>query len=477
VRSARIRYIAVGVVIGLMAITSACSRKDDGNTTDAQAGTNTTVGSSGAPGNGQFGSLTDPVCGPAPTTGSAAPSGATQTGLTADTISLGTISDVGYSGAPGLNQELYDASDVFASWCNSLGGLNGHQIKIHKLDAKITEYKQRIQEACETDFALVGGGGVFDDAGQTDRLSCLLPDFPGYVVSNGARGAGLQVQATPGSNSNVQAGMFRYLAATFPDSMANTGFLTGNIATTINNKAQYQEAAQSFGFQTVYDERYNPVGEPTWTPFAQAIKDKGVKGLYFVGEPGNLSKLLDALSQIDYKLDWVGAAGNQYDQALIDGAGSALDTNTVFVQVGVTPFLATDIPAIPQYEQLFKQYLPNGKSQASLGLNAFSAWLLFAQSVKSCGADITRRCVYDAGIKVTSWSGGGLSAQASPASQQPGDCFAMVKTDGAKFVLNNWETTKDGIWNCDPANVVPTTGDFGQPPTLASVGKTIDDVP
>ncbi len=73
---------------------------------------------------------------------------------------------------------------------------------------------------------------------------------------------------------------------------------------------------QSFGFQTVYDERYNPVGEPTWTPFAQAIKDKGVKGLYFVGEPGNLSKLLDALSQIDYKLDWVGAAGNEYDQAL-----------------------------------------------------------------------------------------------------------------------------------------------------------------
>ena len=126
---------------------------------------------------------------------------------------------------------------MFAGWCNSLGGLNGHKIKIDKLDAKITEYKQRIQEACAKDFALVGGGGVFDDAGQTDRLSCLLPDFPGYVVSNGARGAGLQVQATPGSNTEVQAGLFRYLAATFPDSIANTGFLTGNIATTINNKA------------------------------------------------------------------------------------------------------------------------------------------------------------------------------------------------------------------------------------------------
>jgi hypothetical protein len=468
VRSARFRYIAVAVTVGLLAITSACSRSDNGTATDAGSGTSsTTAGSNGAPGNGQFGTITDPVCGPAPTGGSTPASTGTQVGLTSDTISLGTISDVGYSGAPGLNQELFDASDVFASWCNSLGGLN----------AKITEYKQRIQEACDKDFALVGGGGVFDDAGQTDRLSCLLPDFPGYVVSNIARGAGLQVQATPGSNTQVQAGLFRYLAATFPDSMANTGFLTGNIATTINNKSQYQEAAQSFGFQTVYDERYNPVGEPTWTPFAQAIKDKGVKGLYWVGEPSNLSKLLDALSQIDYKLDWVGAAGNEYDQALIDGAGSALDTNTVFIQVGVTPFLATQIPAIPQYEELFKQYLPNGKSQASLGLNSFSAWLLFAQLVKSCGVNITRRCVYDAGIKTTSWSGGGLSAEASPASQQPGPCFALVKTDGAKFVMENWETTQDGIWNCDPANVAKTTGDFGQPPTLESVGKSLDDVP
>ncbi|MGZ7013457.1 MAG: ABC transporter substrate-binding protein, partial [Acidimicrobiales bacterium] len=345
-RSARFRFIAVATTLGVLALTAACSRSGDSTSTEGQSGgASTTVASSGAPGNGQFGTITDPVCGPAPSGGSAASSGGTQIGLTADTITLGVISDVGYSGAPGLNQELFDASDVFASWCNSLGGINGRQVKIDKLDAKITEYKQRIQEACERDFALVGGGGVFDDAGQTDRLSCLLPDFPGYVVTNIARGADLQVQATPGSNTEVQAGIFRYLKETFPDSIAKTGFLTGNIATTINNKAQYQEAAQSFGYQTVYDERYNPVGEPTWTPFAQAIKDKGVKGLYFVGSAAPLAQLVASLAQIDYKLDWVAAAGNQYDQALLDSAGSALDTNTVYIQDGTTPFLATDVPA------------------------------------------------------------------------------------------------------------------------------------
>ncbi len=34
----------------------------------------------------------------------------------------------------------------------------------------------------------------------------------------------------------------------------------------------------------------------------------------------------------------------------------------------------------------------------------------------------------------------------------------------------DWQT-QDGVWNCDPANVVPTTGDYGQPATLADVGK------
>jgi hypothetical protein len=476
VRPTGIRYLAVAVAVGLIATMSACSRSDD-SSTETQSGSDTSAGSpsDGAPGNGEFGTITEPVCGPAPTSGSSAAADTTEIGLTADTITLGVISDVGYTGAPGLNQELFDASDVFAAWCNSLGGINGRQIKIDKLDARITEYKQRIQEACERDFALVGGGGVFDDAGQSDRLSCLLPDFPGYVVTNGARGADLQVQATPGSNTEVQAGIFRYLKETFPDSITQTGFLTGNLATTINNKKQYQEAAESFGYQTVYDDLYNPVGEQTWAPFAQSIKDKGVKGLYFVGEPTNLGKLLDALSQIDYKLDWVSAAGNQYDQKLLDSAGAALDTNTVFIQVGVTPFLATQVPAIPQYEELFQQYLPNGKSQASLGLNSFSAWLLFAQSAKQCGAAMTRKCVYEAGIATTSWSGGGLSSEADPSSKQPGDCFSIVKTNGAEFVLDDWQT-EDGVYNCDPANVVATTGDFGDPATLESVGKSLADL-
>jgi hypothetical protein len=50
---------------------------------------------------------------------------------------VGTISDIDYAGYPDLNQELFDASDVFVKWCNSAGGINRHLIQLDKLDAKV----------------------------------------------------------------------------------------------------------------------------------------------------------------------------------------------------------------------------------------------------------------------------------------------------------------------------------------------------
>ncbi len=290
---------------------SGCSRS--GSTT--AGGTSTTAkasGASGAPANGQFGSITTPVCGKAPSASSTGTNGSADTGattgpnvlgVTPSSIRIGTISDVGYSGYPGLNQELYDASDVFVAWCNSLGGINGHKIQLDHLDAKLFEYQQVIQTACGQDFSLVGGGGVFDSTGQKDRLKCLLPDFPGYVVSPEARGSDLSVQATNGgSNTAVNFGLAHYLTQKFPQAGSAVGYITANTSTTIINKQQYQEAGATFGWKTVYDAQYNAVGEASWLPFAQAIKDKGVKGLYFVGSAINLAQLINSLAQINYKL-------------------------------------------------------------------------------------------------------------------------------------------------------------------------------
>ena len=282
-------------------------------------------------------------CGTGNTTGTVevgATSGPNVQGVTASTIRIGTISDVGYSGYPGLDQELWDASHVFTDWCNSLGGINGHKIQLDKLDAKVLDYQQVIVQACANDFALVGGGGVFDANGQKDRLKCLLPDFPGYVVSPEARGSDLSVQATNGgSNTAVSFGLANYLDEKFPNAGEKVGYITGNVTATIINKKQYQEAGATLGWKTVYDVQYNATGEASWLPFAQAIKDKGVRGLWFVGSAVNLAHLINSLAQINYKLDWLAGPSNMYDQQLIKLGGADLASNPVYINDATTPFV------------------------------------------------------------------------------------------------------------------------------------------
>jgi hypothetical protein len=162
------RIIARTVVcaVALSLVAAACSRSESSG-----GSTSTTSGGGGAAA-GTFGSL-GTVC------GSGDAKGATAQGVTNTEIRVGTVADPGFAGRPGLNQELFDAATVFTKWCNEAGGIAGRTIKVDLLDAKLVEYRQRILEACDQDFALVGGGAVFDDAAQKDRLNCLLPDSPG----------------------------------------------------------------------------------------------------------------------------------------------------------------------------------------------------------------------------------------------------------------------------------------------------------
>jgi hypothetical protein len=162
------RFAAI-VLVSALAFASACSR-DDGEVQSGTSSTTTAPGDTatggGATGAGDFGTL-KAVCGPAEGKGT---NGDAAQGVSSDSIKVGTISDPGFVGRPGLNQELFDASDVFVDWCNAAGGINGRKIDLTKRDAKLTEYKQRITESCAEDFALVGGGAVFDETGQEDLV-------------------------------------------------------------------------------------------------------------------------------------------------------------------------------------------------------------------------------------------------------------------------------------------------------------------
>jgi len=231
---------------------------------------------------------------------------------------------------------------------------------------------------------------------------------------------------------------------------------------------------QSLGWKKVYDDVYPAAGPPDWTPYAQKLKDNGVKALLWTGEPENLAKLLQSLNDIGYKLDFIRTDANHYDYKLTDIGGAAV--HDVYVRGVFNPFEnAKDHNATQQYLDAFKKYLPDGKAKAYLGLQAWSAWLLFATAANECGNDLTRKCVYDNATKITNWTGGGLHAATDLASGKAPACFdeLLATPSGFKFVTDLHPN--QGVYRCDKSNVYTLKGDYGKGVTLADVGKSMAD--
>jgi hypothetical protein len=83
----------------------------------------------------------------------------------------------------------------------------------------------------------------------------------------------------------------------------------------------------------------------------------------------------------------------------------------------------------------------------------------------------TRACVYDAALKQTAWTGGGLTAPVNLSQpDSPPSCF-----DVEQATPSGWEPASFGATNgpcrCD-APVFTYTGTLPQPATLASVGQS-----
>ena len=104
---------------------------------------------------------------------------------------------------------MFDAAVAFTTWCNQHGGILGRKLVLDDLDAKLFNYNDVITKACKEDFALVGGGAVFDDADNGQRVQCNLPNIAGYVTSPTARTADQLVQPVPNPVDKLPIGGYK----------------------------------------------------------------------------------------------------------------------------------------------------------------------------------------------------------------------------------------------------------------------------
>ncbi|WP_019928992.1 ABC transporter substrate-binding protein [Nocardia sp. BMG111209] len=453
------------ILVALMAVAllaAGCSRGGGGEST--------TAGTTGASASGgDFGDLKG-IC------HAGSPKSSPAQGVSASELKVGVFSDIGFT----KNPEFSDAAKVFTSWCNDNGGVAGRRLVVDLHDTKMMEVRQRMLEACRDDFALVGGGAALDGLGVKDRLSCLLPDFPAQAVMGTSVGSDLQVGG--GESASLPyapgTGFHRWLLKeAFPASASAVGLINGDSPVTKTMTPKYVEELTAGGATVVYNDLYPAAGVPDWTPYAQAIKSKGVKGLIFLGDFASLAKLEDVLTGMNYTLDWIDTNNNAYTSKFIQLAGSSIAAqhNVADIQ-GTAPLEQADrIPAVQQVKDLFAKYAP-GADVTYPALRAFVAWTLFAKSASACGDALTRKCVYDNAVGERSWTAGGLQA--------PVD---LARTGAALPKCYNIEQATSGGWKA--ADFKPDTGPFRcdanpyvyqnypeKPLTLADVGKSLADL-
>ncbi len=406
------------------------------------------VGASSSSSSAKFGTLPSPC-------GKGSASGSTDNGVTNSTINIAYGDDRGFSGLPGLDQEMGDAVKDMIAWCNAQGGINGRKIVGNYYDAAVTQVGSVMTQACKTDFMLVGEGFALDGLAEQTRLGCNLAAVPGFTVSPVVANAYEMYQASPNPANASPVSSAYQAQLLFGSKTKHVGVYDSTLSTqqtaTAKSVQAYTEAGWKFipNCSAVID--YN--GEANYTPFVQKLQSCGAQVIFNNGTPGpTLYGALEAQSQIGYDPVWVMDSGS-YTASFAQWNTAGLG-NKVYVRISYEPLEAAKVvPAVAQYLAIVKKY---GGLTSQLGEQATSSFLLWATEAKACGSTLTRQCMINHLAKVTTWTGGGLNASGNPAKNIPPNCGLLMKLDGTKWVQAY--PKKLGTFGCSSKYVVPNSG-------------------
>ena len=457
--------VASVALLSLVAASCGRSTSKASPTTTASSGATTTAAivstsaastasTTAAPGPGDWGSIKE-VCGK----GDA--KGATDKGVTDTEITIGSGADPGNTIIPGLNQGMVDAAGAFVKWCNDAGGILGRKLKLNDHDAALFNLGKVMTEACDTDFMLVGDGYGLDATGVEARTACKLPQIATFTVSAPAGRAAGSIEAITNSDSESHLmGPLRILAKVDPAVMPFLGYLNNQDPSLNPSGKKDQTAAEQLGFKTVYYDEFAR-GVDNWRPFAEGVKAKGVQVFSIFNSVEQTIAIIKAFNDVGYLPKYIVVNANDYDPKLISEVGPLLDKTTFLLVSGFTPFEKADAnPAVKQYLDVLAKYAP-GKKPEALGINTTSAFLLWAQSAKECGSNLTRDCVMGKASAIKEWTAGGMHTPQTPGSTagHNSECFLALQATSKGFEVSaKFTQPNQGDLNCDPANSAKIPG-------------------
>jgi branched-chain amino acid transport system substrate-binding protein len=384
-----------------------------------------------------------------------APAGAAAAtpGVTSNSITVGSISDIS-SPIAGLFEGAKVGTEAYFAYINAKGGVNGRKLILNGMDSAFSSgtVATESQSIAKNDFAIVGGFSLLDGAEQPAIDAAKLPTVT-QVLSPTLYTDPNLYSAIPLVVGGEATGPFKWLKSKYPSAVKAIGVIGSNAAATaVTAEATYKKLTYSLGYKWLYA---NDEGFATTTFLPDIIKMKNA-GVKIVFEPSQQGAYISTIAQ-EMKQEGLNAlllsGSNTYEANFTPGSAGngTLVTGVTALYMGQD---AKSVPAVATFDKWAKKVDP----QTQLDLYTLYGWInaqLFVQALKAAGANPTRASLDAQLNKITSFNASGLIAPQNPAQKIPGQCWLV-----AQYENGNWKRIspdpKSGFV-CSPGGFYPSS--------------------
>jgi ABC-type branched-subunit amino acid transport system substrate-binding protein len=368
-------------------------------------------------------------------------------GVSDDQIRIGVISDRENPATPLPTVGIEESVRAFVELCNASGGINGREIVLEAYDSQLSKLEEATQSACRADlYALVGTGSVLDQQGITTREECGLPEVGAYSATSTRAESKDFFQPVPGNSAEeITIGFCKHMAEQFPDAVERAAILYTDLQAASSRALQQVEGCESgagFDFKVVEPVAY---GSNDFAPIVSQMRSEGVRYFTMVSSTAETLGVLDEIEKQGLELDVVDLGAQYYDKTLAASEraeGAFVVANTVPLNEG------DEIPALATYLDAMAS-IGADDMVTTLGVQAFSAALLWATTVDALGNDLTRETLVSGLAATTEWDGGGLHMVTNPGEGDLIECFVYLQVTDGDFQRAH----PDEGFDCDPSYI------------------------
>jgi ABC-type branched-subunit amino acid transport system substrate-binding protein len=222
--------------------------------------------------------------------------------------------------------------------------------------------------------------------------------------------------------------------------------VAGNFSATQETTAKVVATYPAEGFEFVEQLEYQIAGEDDWTPFVLQLRSSGAEAVYFSGVCLPSYQAIRQNAAINgYEPIWFLEANFYEAQCAAANGDGSMDRS--FLRMVFIPLEEADVvPAVRDYVDLVEA---SGGDVSLLGMQATSAFLLWASAASACGSELTRACVLERAGAVTDWTAGGLHVPTQPGANTAPECALLLELSGTSY--RRVAPEEAGTYDCDPS--------------------------